>query len=103
MKTHRYLLVCLLCLCFWGLPLASWSAPPQAAQKSQVTPLRPVNINTASAQELQLIPGIGGTLAERIIQYRSENGPFKDAESLTAVRGIGDKSFAKLRPWIVTK
>lgn len=51
----------------------------------------PFDINTVSADELSLIPGIGETLAERIVAHREEHGPFRDVTDLTAVPGIGEK------------
>lgn len=62
-----------------------------------------VNINTASAQQLQLLPRVGPALASRIIEFRETNGPFKRVEELVAVRGIGEKSLEQLRPYVVTK
>ena len=61
-----------------------------------------VNINTATAQQLQLLPRIGPSTAERIIEFRTANGPFKKVEELLAVRGIGEKSLANLLPYVVT-
>ena len=55
-----------------------------------------ININTASQQELEELPGIGATRALAIIQYREENGPFKMAEELQNISGIGEKTFEKL-------
>lgn len=48
-----------------------------------------VNINTASMQQLQTLPGIGPALAQRIVQYRQENGPFSSVSQITLVKGIG--------------
>jgi comEA protein len=61
-----------------------------------------VNINTATAEQLELLPGIGPALAKRIIEFREANGPFEKVDELVAVRGIGEKSLAKLRPYVVT-
>ena len=61
----------------------------------------PVNVNTASAEELDVLPGIGPALAERIIAYREANGPFTAAEDLLAVSGIGEKVLDGLRDQIV--
>jgi competence protein ComEA len=60
-----------------------------------------VNINTATVAELQRLPGIGAATAGRIIEYREKNGPFGKPEELMNVRGIGEKSFLKLKPLVV--
>ena len=57
-----------------------------------------VNINSASATDLEALPGIGAKTAARIIEYRQKNGPFKKVEELMNVRGIGEKNFLKLKP-----
>jgi competence protein ComEA len=59
-----------------------------------------LNINTATVADLQKLPGIGAATAGRIIEYRQKNGPFKKVEELMNVRGIGEKSFLKLKPLI---
>ena len=59
-----------------------------------------VNINTASADRLILLPGIGPAYAERIISYRKENGPFTSVDELENVKGIGKKKLARLRPFV---
>jgi competence protein ComEA len=57
-----------------------------------------VNINTASAKDLEVLPGIGQKTAARIVEFRQKNGPFKKVEELMNVGGIGEKSFLKLKP-----
>ena len=59
-----------------------------------------VNINTASATDLEALPGIGAKTAARIVEYRQKNGPFKKIEELMNVRGVGEKNFLKLKPQI---
>jgi competence ComEA-like helix-hairpin-helix protein len=59
-----------------------------------------ININTASAKELENLPGIGKGLAERIIQHREKYGPFRRAEHLIIVRGISDRRFRALRDFV---
>ncbi len=59
-----------------------------------------VNINTASAEELTGLKGIGQVTAENIIKYRTENGSFKDIEELMNVRGIGKKRFSDIKSLI---
>jgi competence protein ComEA len=71
-----------------------------AAEGSQ--PSGVVNINTASAEELQLLPRVGPALAGRIIEFREANGPFRKVDEILAVKGIGESSFQKLEPYIVT-
>jgi competence protein ComEA len=61
-----------------------------------------VNINTADADQLQLLPRVGPALAGRIIEYREANGPFRTIDEIVAVKGIGDSSLKKLEPYLVT-
>ena len=61
----------------------------------------PVNINTATAEELDVLPGIGPALAGRIIAYREAHGPFTEAEQLLEVSGIGEAVLDGLRDQIV--
>lgn len=57
-----------------------------------------VNLNTATAADLERLPGIGAKTAQRILDYRQKNGPFKKVEELMNIQGIGEKGFLKLRP-----
>ena len=56
-----------------------------------------VDLNTATLQQLQLLPGIGESIAQRIIDYRVENNGFTDINDLLNVKGIGEKLFAKIK------
>ncbi len=56
-----------------------------------------ININSADVEELTELPGIGSAYAKRIVEYRKEFGPFKKIEDLLNVRGIGDRTFEKIR------
>ena len=82
-------------------PLTS-SAQTKAAGRTstKAAPAAAVNINTAPASELQTLPGIGAKVAERIVEYRQKNGPFKKVEDLMNVRGVGEKNFLKLKPHV---
>ena len=60
-----------------------------------------VNINTASAAELEMLPGIGASRAQALIEAREAKGGFQSLDDLLAVKGIGEASLAKLRPHLV--
>ncbi len=77
---------------------ASGSKPPAQAKAKANAPSGPVNINTATQAQLESLPGLGAKVAERIIEYRQKNGNFKKVEDLMNVKGIGEKSFLKLKP-----
>jgi competence protein ComEA len=59
-----------------------------------------VNVNNANASQLALLPRVGPSVAERIVDYRKQNGPFKKAEDLMLVQGIGEKTFQLLKPYV---
>ena len=59
-----------------------------------------VNINEATAEQLELLPGVGPSRAKQIVDYRRQH-PFKRSEELTRIKGIGKKTFARLRPLLV--
>lgn len=59
-----------------------------------------VNVNTATIQQLQLLPRVGPSVAQRILDYRKENGKFDSVEDLMLVRGIGEATFAGLKPYV---
>ncbi len=61
------------------------------------SPGAPLDLNTASAAELTALPGIGPTIAGRIVAYRDETGPFTSVEELTEVEGIGEKKLEEIR------
>jgi competence protein ComEA len=77
---------------------ARQAAGARGAAKPAVTSV--VNLNTASAKELEALPGIGAKTAALIVEYRQKNGPFKKIEELMNVRGVGEKSFLKLKAQI---
>jgi competence protein ComEA len=64
---------------------------------AKAAPAQVVNINTAPAEQLERLPGVGPTTAARIVEYRQKNGGFKKIEELMNVRGIGEKAFLKMK------
>ena len=90
------------------LSLAAASAAPALAQQSPNAAPKPpskaqakadsvVNLNTASAADFESLPGIGKSTAQRIVEYRQKSGGFKKIEELMNVKGIGEKSFLKIK------
>lgn len=71
-------------------------------EKNTVPENEKVNINTASSEELAELPGIGETIAQRIIEYREENGGFDSVEEIMDVSGIGEGKFADIKDYITT-
>ncbi|MBE3518848.1 MAG: helix-hairpin-helix domain-containing protein [Firmicutes bacterium] len=63
----------------------------------------PVNVNTADSSLLDLVPGIGPSIAQAIITYRRENGPFRSIEDLLNVPGIGPKTLSKIAPFVTVR
>lgn len=75
-------------------------APPAQTPSAKATAPAPLDLNTATAPQLEALPGIGPATAKRILEYREKNGSFKKIEELMNVPGIGEKSFLKLKPLI---
>jgi competence protein ComEA len=80
-----------------SLASSSFAQSPAAGRPAAAKPAAVVNLNTASVNELETLPGVGAKVAARIVEYRQKNGPFKKIEELMNVQGIGEKSFLKLR------
>jgi len=72
--------------------------PSLAAERA---PQRPVNLNTATVTELMQLPRIGAKTAERIVAFRKQHGGFLRPEELMNVKGIGEKSFVRLKPHLL--
>jgi competence protein ComEA len=79
------------------------AAPAQgkpSKPKAAATAASPLNLNTATAADLQALPGVGAATAKLIIEHRQKNGGFKKVEELMNIKGIGEKSFLKLKPLV---
>ena len=76
---------------------AGQQAPAKQAAP-RATEAGPVDVNTASVADLEAVPGIGKSLAARIVEFREKNGPFSRVDDLIKVRGVGEKSLERLRP-----
>jgi competence protein ComEA len=87
---------------FTSIILATALAFPLSAGpgRSPRGPQRPVNLNTASVTELMQLPRVGQKTAERIVAFRKQHGGFLRPEELMNVKGIGEKSYAKLKPFL---
>jgi len=93
MRKSRFMfvLITLIALC----TSAFAEAPSETAAPAGV-----VNINTADAAQLALLPHVGEKAAQRILDYRKAHGPFAKTTDLMEVKGFGEKSFERLRPYV---
>ena len=100
----RALLIVLAIVAIAALPVSAQGKAPAAGAKSLPVAKAPaapgslVNLNTATQAQLEALPGLGSAVAQRIVEYREKNGNFKKIEDLMNVKGIGEKSFLKLKP-----
>ncbi|MGC1484656.1 MAG: helix-hairpin-helix domain-containing protein [Candidatus Acidiferrum sp.] len=78
----------------------AFCAIPSGIAAKKKPPTAPINLNTATSDELQLVPGIGPVTAEKILQMRKSYGPFKSVDDLRAIRGIGPKRLEKMRKYL---
>ncbi len=115
MKKHQWILLgitgvflCLLVGIFVGRNLTNAYIPLNKVvtstqhnnDESNIEPDMRIDINTASLQQLQLLPGVGEALAQRILDYRTEHGRFVSLKELMNVSGIGNKKFEQIEPYI---
>ena len=97
MLSKKVKVACVLALCL-GLAISSVTA---LAQKSGPGPVDKVNINSATAEQLQSLPGVGPITAKAIVEYRAKVGKFNKIEEIINVKGIGEKKFQRIKDRIV--
>ena len=73
---------------------------PALAAAPDSAPAGKINLNTAESAQLELLPRVGPALAKRIVEFREKNGSFKSTEELMLVRGIGEKTFGLMKPYV---
>ena len=94
-RVHRNsLLLAALLLC------GSLAAAGAGESKKKQPPAKPLDLNTATIEQLQQLPGIGPTTASAIVRFREKSGPFRRVEDLLAIRGITKRKLEKLRPYV---
>jgi len=100
MKRAMLVLVSMVFLGVGSGPTPGLAAPAgeEASKKSAADATLRVNLNTATSEELTALPRIGDIVAARIVAYRKKNGSFTKVEELMNVKGIGEKTFLRLRP-----
>jgi len=81
------------------LALALLAAGNSLAQKKQ-PPSQPIDLNSATPEQLQQVPGIGHSTAKAIVNFRQKSGPFQRVEDLLAIKGISKSRLEKMRPYL---
>jgi len=94
-KSHLIVLSVILIATICSAAMAADSAPVAATPITGI-----VNLNTADAAQLAMLPRVGAKAAQRILDYRKEHGSFKKASDLMQVKGFGEKSFERLAAYV---
>ena len=76
---------------------------PMHASARKRPPSQPVDLNRATVEQLEQLPGIGQSTAKAIVQFREKSGPFERIEDLRAIRGISRNKLEELRPYVTVK
>ncbi|MDE3169089.1 MAG: helix-hairpin-helix domain-containing protein [Acidobacteriota bacterium] len=84
----------------FGLMVSLACVPLAFAGSKKHPPAKPVDLNTATATELEQLPGVGPVTAKAILDFRAKSGPFRRVEDLLSLHGISRSKFEKLRPWV---
>jgi competence ComEA-like helix-hairpin-helix protein len=75
----------------------------EAQKQKKHPPASPIELNSASAEQLEQLPGIGPSTAQAIVKFREKSGPFQRAEDLLTIHGMSKAKFEKLRPYVTVK
>ena len=96
------LVLALTIFCSFCVVLSSFAAEKAVKAAPAKTALTgKININTATMEQLEMLPRIGTKTAQSIIEFRTKNGPFKKVEDLTNVKGIGEQTFEELKGYLI--
>ena len=98
MRRFSYVVAMLLLMATMTAGAAGQAKSTGAKRAAAIT--TPININTATAAQLETLPGIGARTAQAIVEQRQKSGSFKKIEELMNVKGIGEKGFLKLKPMV---
>jgi competence protein ComEA len=94
---YRRFVAAVLAVAFAVLVAPSLAVAGSAAKPA---PTSKVNLNTASAEQLATLPGVGPSLASRIVEYRQKSGSFKSVQELMNVKGVGEKNLARIQGYL---
>ncbi len=98
MKKYLVMMALVLLACSVGfVPVTALASDEVAASVT----IDMVHINQATAEQFQVLPGVGPALSERIVAYREAQGPFKNVDQLAEVKGIGERKLEKFRAFLV--
>ncbi|MHB1399664.1 MAG: ComEA family DNA-binding protein [Trichloromonadaceae bacterium] len=98
----KVFVLCAMLLSIAAAPLMVQAAGGQAKSAAAATQAA-VNVNQATAKQLETLPGIGKVTAGHIVAYRTQKGPFASVDDLGNVKGIGPKTLEKLRPLVAVR
>jgi competence protein ComEA len=99
----KLIVLCAMLLSTVGMVPLSAMAAGDGAKPAAAASQAPLNLNQATAKQLEALPGVGKVTAEQIVAYRTEKGPFASVEDLGKVKGIGPKTLDKLRPLVAVR
>lgn len=95
-------------LVFWAVARLRLPSPAAqniftvlAAEAQKKHPAEPLDLNSATAEQLEQLPGIGPVIAKDIVRFREKSGPFRRVEDLLAIRRISRRKLDKIRPYVV--